>query len=68
MGGSVERTGEKMNAYAIFIGKPEGTGPQGGSKSRKEDNVNMVLREIGWILELDSSGSGQRPVIKLRIP
>jgi hypothetical protein len=40
----VARKGEKMNAYRILEGKPEGKRPLG----RLVDNIKMDLREIGW--------------------
>jgi hypothetical protein len=42
--GHVARMGEKMNAYRILMGKPEGKRP----RRRWEDNIKMDLREIGW--------------------
>jgi hypothetical protein len=41
--GHVARIGEKMNAYRILVGKPEGKRPR-----RWVDNIKMDLREIGW--------------------
>jgi hypothetical protein len=32
----------------VLIGKPEGKGPLGRPRSRREDNIRMGLREIGW--------------------
>jgi hypothetical protein len=46
--GHVARLGEKRNAYMILVGKPEGKRPLGRLKCRWEDNIRMVLREIGW--------------------
>jgi hypothetical protein len=40
--------GEKRNEYRVFVGKPEGKRPLGRSKRRREDNIKMDLREIGW--------------------
>jgi hypothetical protein len=40
--------GEKRNAYKILVGKPEGNRPLGRSRRRWEDDIKMVLREIGW--------------------
>jgi hypothetical protein len=34
--------GEKMNAYRILVGKPE------GKRCRWVDNIKMDFREIGW--------------------
>jgi hypothetical protein len=51
---------EKMNAYRMFVGKPEGKRPQGRPRRRWVDNIKMNLREIGcdgmdWI-DLPSGG------------
>jgi hypothetical protein len=40
--------GEKRNAYRILVGKPEGKRPLGRPRHRREDNIKMDLREIGW--------------------
>jgi hypothetical protein len=40
--------GEKMNAYRILVGKPEGKRPLGRPRCRWVDNIKMDLREIGW--------------------
>jgi hypothetical protein len=42
------RLWEKMNAYRIFLGKPEGKRPLGRARCRWVDNIKMDLREIGW--------------------
>jgi hypothetical protein len=39
--------GEKMKAYGILVGKPEGKRPLGRPACRWEDNIKMDLREIG---------------------
>jgi hypothetical protein len=40
--------GEKRNAYAILVGKPEGKRPLGRQRRRWEDNIIIDLRGIGW--------------------
>jgi hypothetical protein len=40
--------GEKMNAYRILVGKPEGKRPLERPRHRWVDNIKMDLREIGW--------------------
>jgi hypothetical protein len=40
--------GEKRNAYRIFYEKPKGKGLLGRPRRRREDNIKMDLREIGW--------------------
>jgi hypothetical protein len=49
--------GEKMNAYRILVGKPEGKRSLSRPRSRWVYNIKMDLREIGWD-GLDLSGSG----------
>jgi hypothetical protein len=39
---------EKLNAYRIFVRKPEGKRPLGRPRRRWVDNIKMDLREIGW--------------------
>jgi hypothetical protein len=46
--GHVARMGEKMNAYSILVGKPEGKRPLGKPRRRWVDNIKMDLREVGW--------------------
>jgi hypothetical protein len=46
--GHVARMGEKMNAYRILVGKPEGKRPLGRLRRRWVNNIKMDLREIGW--------------------
>jgi hypothetical protein len=40
--------GEKMNAYRILVGMPEGKRPLGRPRCRWVDNIRMDLGEIGW--------------------
>jgi hypothetical protein len=37
-----------MNAYRVFVGKPERNRPIRRPKRRWEDNIKIDLREIGW--------------------
>jgi hypothetical protein len=46
--GHVARIGEKMNAYRIPVGKPEGKRPLGRGIRRWMDNIKINFREIGW--------------------
>jgi hypothetical protein len=39
--------GEKMNAYRILVGKPEGKRPLGKPRRRCLDIIKMDLRETG---------------------
>jgi hypothetical protein len=59
--------GEKMNAYRILMGKPEGKRPLERPKRREVDNAKMDLREIrcgglDWIdLAQGSCEQGDEP-------
>jgi hypothetical protein len=44
--GHVARIGEKMHAYRILGGKPEGKRPLGSRRHRWVDNIKMDIREI----------------------
>jgi hypothetical protein len=44
MGGSCNKQGKGKNAYNNFDEKPEVKRPM----RRREDNIRMDLREIGW--------------------
>jgi hypothetical protein len=46
--GHVAQIGEKLNAYRILVGMPEGKRPLGRSRRRWVDNIEIDLREIGW--------------------
>jgi hypothetical protein len=48
MGRASSTSGVKMNAYRIFVGKPEGNRPLGRPRRRWVANNKMDLREIGW--------------------
>jgi hypothetical protein len=39
---------EKMNAYRILVGKPDGKRPLRRPRHRWVDNIKMGLREIRW--------------------
>jgi hypothetical protein len=46
--GHVARMGEKVTAYRLLVGKPEGKRPLGRPRRRWVDNFKMDLLEIGW--------------------
>jgi hypothetical protein len=48
MGGTCSTNGEKMNAYRLLMGKPEGRRPLGRPRRRWLDNMRMDLVEVGW--------------------
>jgi hypothetical protein len=44
MGRACSTNGEKMNAYIILLGKPEGKKPLERPRRRLVDNIKMDLR------------------------
>jgi hypothetical protein len=40
--------GERMNAYRMLVGKPEGRRPLERPRRRWVDNIKMDLRDKGW--------------------
>jgi hypothetical protein len=47
-GEHVTRMGAMRNACNVLIGKSEGKRPLGSSVLRRDDNIRIDLREIGW--------------------
>jgi hypothetical protein len=48
MGGACSTNGDDMNAFMIFVGKPEGKRPLGRPRRRWENNIKIDLIDIGW--------------------
>jgi hypothetical protein len=46
--GHVARMGERRGAYRALVGKTEGRRPLERPRRRREDNIKMDLREVGW--------------------
>jgi hypothetical protein len=46
--GHVAHMGERRGAYRALVGKPEGRKPLGRPRHRREYNIQMDLREVGW--------------------
>jgi hypothetical protein len=46
--GHVVRMGEKMNAYRILVGNPEGKRPLARARRRWVDNIKINLKKIQW--------------------
>jgi hypothetical protein len=44
----VARKGAKINEYRISVGYPEGKRPLGRPKHRREGNIKVDPKEIGW--------------------
>jgi hypothetical protein len=66
----VARMGEKMNAYRILVGKPEGKTLLGRPRRRWVDNIKMDLREDGMDMaqDRDQWRALVNTVLNLRIP
>jgi hypothetical protein len=68
--------GEKMNAYRILVGKPEGKRPLGRPRRRWVDTMKIDLREIrcdgmDWIdmaQDRDQWRALVNMVLNLRVP
>jgi hypothetical protein len=45
--GHVARIGEDRGVHRVLVGKPEGKRPLGRPRRRWEDNIKMVLQEVG---------------------
>jgi hypothetical protein len=48
LAGHVAHVGKMKNAYRFLFGKPEGERPCRRPRHKWEDNIRMVVREIGW--------------------
>jgi hypothetical protein len=46
--GHVASMGEGRGAYRILLGRPEGRRPLGRPRRRWENDIKMVLQEVGW--------------------
>jgi len=44
----VTRMWERRGVYRVLVGKSEGKRPLGRPWLRWEDNIKMVLQEVGW--------------------
>jgi hypothetical protein len=74
--GHIARMGEKMNAYRLLVGKPEGKRPLGRPGRRWVDKIRLDLGEVGWG-DVDWIGVAQdrngwralvNSVLNLRVP
>ena len=45
--GHVARMGERRGVYRVLVGKPEGKRSFGGPRRRWENNIKMVIQEVG---------------------
>ena len=39
--------GKRRGIYRVLVGKPEGKGPLGRPRRRREDNIKMDIQEVG---------------------
>jgi hypothetical protein len=69
--------GEMRNAYSILVGKPERKRSLGRPRHRREYNIRLDLREIGWEVlasmrlakdDMDQRQAVVNMVMNLRVP
>jgi len=46
--GHVAHMGERRGTCRVLVGKPEGKRPPGRSMHRREDNIKMDHKKVGW--------------------
>ena len=46
--GNVARIRERRGAYRVLVGRPDGNRPLGRPRRVLENNIKMVLPEVGW--------------------
>jgi hypothetical protein len=46
--GHVARRGDRIGAYRVSLGRPEGNGPLERPRHRWEDDIKMDLKEMEW--------------------
>jgi hypothetical protein len=51
MGGECSTYGERIGAYRILVGRPEGRRQVGRPRHRWEDNIKMDLKKVGWDMD-----------------
>ena len=42
------RMRDRRGTYLILVGRPDGKGPRGRPRHRREDNIAMDLKEMVW--------------------
>jgi hypothetical protein len=74
--GHVARMRDVRGAYNILVGRPEGRRPLGRPRRRREDNIKMDLREVGfgvvdwihWAQDRNRWRALVNTVLNLRVP
>ena len=68
--------GERRGFNRLLLGKPEGKGPLGRPRSKREDNIKMRLQEVGckgvdWMVVAqgrDRCRAVMNAVMNIRVP
>jgi len=45
--------GARRGVYKILVGKPKGKRPLERPRRRRDDNIKMDLRQVGWGIGVD---------------
>jgi hypothetical protein len=48
MDGACSTFVDRQGVYTVLVGKPDGKRPHQRHRCRWEDNIKMVLQEVGW--------------------
>jgi hypothetical protein len=48
-GQCVARMGDRLGAYGVFVGRPEGKRSHRKYKPRCRDDIKMHLQKVGWV-------------------
>jgi hypothetical protein len=48
LAGHVANIGERRDAYRVLVAGPEGRISSGRPRQRWEENIKIVLQEVGW--------------------
>jgi len=42
------RMGNKIRAYRVLVGRPDGKRTRGRYRHKRDDNIKMYLQEVRW--------------------